>query len=111
MAEAFADNALSRWRADPAAFIERHLIDPETDKPFNLLDAERRFLKFALKLDDNGRLLYPELVYGAVKKSGKTGFAALFLLTLLLLYGGKYAEAYCVANDLEQAMSRVFEMV
>jgi Phage Terminase len=111
MAEAFADNALARWRADPAAFIERHLIDPETDKPFKLLDAERWFLKFALKLDDRDRLLYPELVYGAIKKSGKTGFAALFLLTLLLLYGGKYAEAYCVANDLEQAMSRVFEMV
>ena len=26
-------------------------------------------------------------------------------------YGGRYAEAYCVANDLEQAQGRVFEMV
>jgi len=27
------------------------------------------------------------------------------VLTVLLLYGGRYAEAYCVANDLQQAQS------
>ena len=27
------------------------------------------------------------------------------MLTVLLLYGGRYAEAYCVANDLQQAQS------
>jgi len=26
----------------------------------------------------------------------------------VLLFGGKYAEGYCVANDLEQAQGRVF---
>ena len=35
----------------------------------------------------------------------------LFTLTLLWLYGGRYAEAYCAANDLEQAQGRVFEMI
>jgi hypothetical protein len=28
------DSALSRWRSDPAAFIETHLVDPETGRPF-----------------------------------------------------------------------------
>jgi hypothetical protein len=33
------------------------------------------------------------------------------MLTMVLLFGGRFAEAYCVANDLEQAVSRVFTMV
>ena len=58
-----------------------------------LLDAEREFLKHAFKLDANGRLLYPEQVFGATKKSGKTGFAALFMLT----------RSCCTAADLQRA--------
>ncbi len=54
-------------------------------------------------------MLYPEQVYSAPKKSGKTGFAAMHLLAMTLLFGGRHAEAYSVANDLEQATSRVFE--
>jgi phage terminase large subunit-like protein len=56
-------------------------------------------------------LLYPTLVYAAIKKSGKTGFAALLVPTLLLLFGGRYGEAFCIANDLEQAKGRVFEAI
>jgi hypothetical protein len=84
-------NTLTRWRADPISFIEQVLIDPETGEPFVLLDAERWFLKFAFTLDENGRLKYPELIYGAIKKSGKTTFAAVFVITILLLFGGRYA--------------------
>jgi phage terminase large subunit-like protein len=32
-------------------------------------------------------------------------------LTTTLVYGGRFAEAYCVANDLEQARGRVFEAI
>jgi hypothetical protein len=74
-------------------------------------DAERWFLKFAFTLNDNGRLKYPELVFGAIKKSGKTTLAAIIMLAMILLYGGRYAEGICVANDLEQATSRVFALV
>jgi phage terminase large subunit-like protein len=100
---------IDRWRADPLQFIETVLHDPETGAPFKLLPAERDFLAHAFTFDVDGRLLYPELVFAAIKKSGKTGFAAMFMLTMLLLYGGRFAEAYCVANDLEQAQSRVFQ--
>jgi hypothetical protein len=68
-------DTLTRWRADPIAFIERVLCDPETGEPFVLSDAERQFLQRAFTLNDNGRLLYPELVFGAIKKSGKTTLA------------------------------------
>jgi hypothetical protein len=108
---AFTASALAQWRKQPAAFIEEVLYDPETGKPFKLLDAERAFLRHAFTLDEAGRLLYPEQVYGAPKKSGKTGFAGLHTLTTVLLFGGRFAEAYALANDLEQATSRVFQAI
>ena len=51
---------LDRWRSNPISFIETVLYDPETKRPFKLLPAERAFLEHAFKLDDSGRLLYPE---------------------------------------------------
>ena len=100
--------SLDDYRANPAQFIAEILIDPETRAPFQLLPAERAFLNHAFLTDASGRLVYPEQVFSAPKKSGKTGFAALHTLTMCLLFGGQYAEGYCVANDLEQAQGRVF---
>jgi phage terminase large subunit-like protein len=102
---------LDRWRSNPISFIETVLHDPETKKPFKLLPAERAFLEHAFKLDDNGRLLYPEQIYSCPKKSGKTTFAAIHALTLLLLFGGAYPEATICANDQEQSVGRVFTMI
>ena len=101
---------LDRWRRNPAVFIETVLRDPETKQPFKLLPAEKQFLEHAFRTDTDGRLLYPEQVYACPKKSGKTTFAALHVLTLLLLHGNSYPEATLVANDFEQARGRVFEM-
>jgi phage terminase large subunit-like protein len=112
MARVLDATALSRWRADPISFVEEVLHDPETGAPFVLLEAERAFMRLAFALDDNGRLRYPELVYGAPKKSGKTTLAALIVLVMVLLRrDGRFAEGYCVANDLEQAQSRVFMVI
>jgi phage terminase large subunit-like protein len=108
---AFDKSLLARWRADPAAFIERVLINPETGRPFELLVAERAFIVHALKTDADGRLIYSEWVYAAPKKSGKTGFAALLMITTVLLFGGRFGEGFALANDLEQAQSRVFEAI
>ena len=111
MSEALELPALERWRRDPAEFITEVMVDPETGKPFVLLDAERNFLKCAFATDAEGRLLYPEQAYAAPKKSGKTGFAAMHMLTTTLIFGGSFAEGYCVANDEEQAQGRVFQAV
>jgi phage terminase large subunit-like protein len=100
--------ALKRWRADPAMFIETVLVNPETGRPFVLLPAERVFLRHAFTTGADGRLAYSEWVYAAPKKSGKTGFAALLMTTAVLLFGGRYGEAFTLANDLEQSTSRVF---
>src|SRR5271166_343915 len=110
-ADTLNPSSLARWRNDPAGFIERYVFNPETGRPFVLLEAEREFLKYALKLDDDGRLIHSELIYAAIKKSGKTTFAAILVITVLLLFGSRYGEAYICANDLEQATSRVFEGV
>ena len=57
------DSSLAYWREHPAEFIEQCLINPETGKPFVLLDAEKQFLKHAFALGPDGRLLYPTLIY------------------------------------------------
>jgi len=74
-----------------------------------LLPAERQFLAFRTGKD--GRLLYPELVFSAPKKSGKTTLAAIMTITVVVLFGGRFGEAICCANDFEQSIGRVFEMV
>jgi phage terminase large subunit-like protein len=104
-------SALTRWQRQPLSFITEILRDPETGKPFVLLDAERAFLEHAFRTDDSGRLIYPEQLYSCPKKSGKTGFAAMHLTTTTLVFGGRFAEAYCVANDFDQAQGRVFQAV
>jgi phage terminase large subunit-like protein len=111
MSEALEASAIDRWRHDPAEFIAAVLRDPETRQPFVLLDAEKRFIAHAFRTNDAGRLLYPEWMFGAPKKSGKTGFAAILALTTTLVYGGPLAEGYCLANDLEQSQGRVFQAI
>ena len=105
------DDRLASWRADPARFIETVLHDPETNKPFRLLDAQRLFFAHAWQRDDSGRLKYPEQVVGMPKKSGKSATAGMHVLTTVLLFGGKYAEGYALANDQEQAQGRVFQAI
>jgi phage terminase large subunit-like protein len=111
IARARASNTtLRQWRSDPIHFIESQLYDPETQRPFVLLPAERAFLEHAFKLDDTGRLLYREWLYSCPKKSGKTTFEAIIVLTMTLLFGSAFPESLVLANDLEQAKSRVYEI-
>jgi phage terminase large subunit-like protein len=111
MTDALDRGALDRWRREPWCFIAEVMHDPETGRPFELLPAERAFLDHAFRTDANGRLLYPEQVFSAPKKSGKTAFAALHMLVTTLIFGGNFAEGYAVANDLEQAQGRVFQAI
>ena len=102
---------LARYRKNPALFAEKVLVDPETGKPFVLLEAERQFLRHAFTMGQDGRLLYSELMYACPKKSGKTTFAAIFVITILVLFGDAYPEAICAANDYEQSVGRVFAAI
>jgi hypothetical protein len=108
MSDVLAPNALARWQVNPVDFIHEVLRNPKTGKPFELFDAQRQFFAHCWRLRDDGRLLYPEQTIGWIKKSGKTVSAAMHVLTTTLVFGGKYAEAYIVAADLEQALGRVF---
>jgi hypothetical protein len=99
----------ARWLADPAAFVREALINPETGRPFELYPAEERFFREALTVDADGRLPFPEMVFSGPKKTGKTGFAAMAVIYVVVVLGGPYAEGYCIANDFEQAQGRVFQ--
>jgi hypothetical protein len=98
-------------RPDAVTWINAVCIDPETKQPFELLLAELQFLDHAFALDGDGRAVTPELVYAAGKKSGKSTFGAILVLVATLLYGGRNAEAYVLANDLEQSSTRVFSTI
>ena len=56
MVEKLDQQSFARWRANPIAFIEEVLRDPENGEPFVLNPAERAFLALAFQLDANGRL-------------------------------------------------------
>jgi phage terminase large subunit-like protein len=101
----------ARWHADPGTFITEVLRDPETGKPFQLTEAEFEFVARAFETDGQGRLRYPELIYACPKKSGKTTFAAMIVLYAVLTSRVRFAEGYCIANDLEQAQGRVFAAI
>jgi phage terminase large subunit-like protein len=94
---------------DAAGFIETTLVNPETGALFVLTEAEREFLAHAFELTPDGRLRYPELVFSAIKKSGKTAFAAMLVIYVITVLGGRYAEAWLCANDYEQAAGRVYQ--
>jgi len=99
---------LARYRADPCAFIEECLISPYDGQPYRLIDAERRFIKLAFRFDEDGRLVHPLMLYGAIKKTRKTELAGLLTLTVILLFGGRFAQGFIVANDEQQAIARCF---
>lgn len=101
-------NNIERWKADPVTFIEEVLVDPSTGKHIRLYHEEKVYIRIAFTFNPDGTLKYPELLFSAPKKSGKTGFAAMFVLYIVIVWGGPYAEAVLYANDLEQSTSRVF---
>jgi hypothetical protein len=61
---------LARWRREPISFIEEVLVDPETGQRFQLFPAQWEFFSRAWQLTEEGRMVYPEQVFAAIKKSG-----------------------------------------
>lgn len=102
---------VARWRADPLSFITEILRNPETGQPFELYAAQKRFMRKSLTIRKDGTLPYSELLYSCPKKSGKTATAAIVAIYVIIVLGGPFAEGYCLANDLEQSQSRVFQAI
>jgi hypothetical protein len=96
---------------DAVGFIEGTLVNPESGKHFILTGAQKAFLRRAFEVAPDGRLKYPELIFSAPKKTGKTAFAAFVVLYVVCVLGGRFAEGICCANDEEQAQGRVFQAV
>jgi hypothetical protein len=111
MITAISPEQLESWRADPCAFVETVLYDPQTGSPFVLSNAQRLFLKEAMRFGPNARLLYPEQLFGAIKKSGKSTMAAMFVLYIMTVWAGLHGEGIIAANDFEQAQSRTYAAV
>ena len=111
MGEALNKSALARWRREPTSFIEQVMVDPETGRPFQLLPCQRRFFTEAYRTNEAGHLVYAEQGFCTPKKTGKTAMSGMHALTTTLVFGGRYAEGYTLANDLEQAQGRVFAAI
>ena len=107
MRKTLSQGVLDRWKHNPLAFITEALVDPETGRPFVLYPGEARFICEAFTPTPAGKLPYAEILFSAPKKSGKTALAALCAVYTIVCLGGPYAEGYCVANDFDQAASRV----
>jgi phage terminase large subunit-like protein len=108
MSEVLEQNALARWQAAPISFITEVLRRPKDGKPFELFPAQRQWFDHCWQMQDDGRLKYPEQLLSWIKKTGKTTTAAMQMLTTLLVFGGRHAQGFCVASDLQQAQERVF---
>ena len=102
------NDRLSRWRRDPATFLMEALIDPQTGRRFELFEAECVFLKHAFTPTEDGDLPYRDILWSCIKKSGKSTFGALCSLYTVICLGGRFAEAFVIANDYEQSQSRIF---
>lgn len=78
-------------------------------RTIDLLPHQKALLRLFMSRGPDGRRP-KNLIYSAVKKSGKTTIAAL-LTRYFAETGPPMSEIYCAANDLEQATNRVFQAV
>jgi phage terminase large subunit-like protein len=99
---------LEQYRTDPAAFIDDFLPLNEKGKPWRLSAHQRKVLRLAFRWTAEGRLdLLRLLIWGEMKKSGKTALAA--ALGLWWGFTRSWTEIVVIANDLEQSIGRVFK--
>lgn len=104
--------SFTSWIDDKGFFIAE-AYDPIKDEMIGagkliLLEHQREILDHCLTPLEDGSLPYTTVVYSCVKKSGKTTIAA----AVGAWAGDEFqdnSEIYCLANDEEQARSRVFK--
>lgn len=91
----------------PVSWIEEHFIDPVTSNLIELQPHQKRILRKALQMDDNGRSRYSLVVWSEPKKSGKTAIAGA-VGTYVACNIEAPNEISCLANDQEQSAGRIF---
>ncbi|MCZ6688849.1 MAG: hypothetical protein ACE1Z6_12385 [Candidatus Methylomirabilales bacterium] len=101
-------NDLLRYATDPVAFIDDLVQKNELGRPFYLLDHQREILRLAFTFDKEERLAYDTIMFSCPKKSGKTTINAALALWWAFTQEAPN-EIPLVANDFEQAVSRVFK--
>lgn len=84
-----------------------HFRIPETkDRRLLLASYQRRGLKEALAVEENGNFRYSIILWSDLKKSIKSVLAA--AVVLWRAFQVEWGSVYIIANDLKQADSRVF---
>lgn len=98
---------LAATRVHPIDWLESNFIDPVSGKLVELRPHQKRVLRRALMMDEDGYSRYSLVVWSEPKKSGKTTIAA-----GVGAYIANCVEApnevSCVANDKEQAAGRIY---
>jgi phage terminase large subunit-like protein len=93
-------------RLDPVVFADTVLRLNEKGEPWSPSRHQRRALARIFRRSATGRLRFRLVLWSEVKKSGKTFLAAWLLLWWAIITPN--TEIIVVANDLEQAVGRVF---
>lgn len=90
----------------PVDWIEREFFIPELNGPMMLYPYQKAALNEALRKDDGGKFVYDLVVWGDIKKSAKSSIAGAIVLYRALQK--EWGSFKIIANDLNQANSRVF---
>ena len=99
----------SHWRRDPVAFITEVLVNPETGKPFELYPAEVEFIRRAFTLNPDGRLPFLEALFVRQRRAARPRSRPCVAIYVAVVIGGLFAEVYCLSNDYDQSVGRVFQ--
>jgi phage terminase large subunit-like protein len=90
---------------DVADWVETHFYIPELKGPIILGEYQRRCLREALRKDTDGNFVYSTIVWSDIKKSAKSTIAG--AVADYIAWHTTWGNLYLVANDLQQADSRV----
>ncbi|TKB75260.1 MAG: hypothetical protein E8D45_07850 [Nitrospira sp.] len=101
---------LRRYATDPVAFIDDRVKKNELGRPFGLLPHQKEILALAFAFDEEGRLPWDTIIWSCPKKSGKTTINAAVTVWWSFTQEAPN-ELYVLANDQEQALSRVFKSI
>jgi len=97
-----------RYQHDVCGWIDKHIKRNEKGTPFQLTTHQREILRLAFAFDAEGRLAYDTIIFSCPKKSGKTTINAVISLWWAFTQEPPN-EIKVTANDLEQAVGRVFK--